>query len=374
MSKKKYYIKEFWKNLPIKSYIKLLLAIFFIFSIIGLATDIFEGFKQSYNFLFINIIFSGFIGVFYAHTFIKQKVFLPIAILFHLSYIYYQSEFKVNSILNTVPDEKYFLFGLILVILIMLAYVFLMIFITGEGIPHIKLRTEMELAKEMHEVLVPEIKIESNDFLIYGKSIPISEVGGDLVDAYFSDGNLLCYIADVSGHGVSSGLFMGMFKSSVHTVLLNNNSLVNVFNNSNKALSNLKKQNLFLTAAGIMFKKDKTAEYSIAGHLPIIHFNHSGNEIKQLLNKQIPISVKSDFCFKSENITYNSGDIFILISDGIIEVFNQKNVDFGLTRIMELIKNYTTKSPEELSSIIFEEISKYGKQIDDQSLLIIKCK
>jgi serine phosphatase RsbU (regulator of sigma subunit) len=44
------------------------------------------------------------------------------------------------------------------------------------------LKAEMSLAKEIHDVLVPEIKKDSKEFDIYGKSVPTSEVGGDLVD------------------------------------------------------------------------------------------------------------------------------------------------------------------------------------------------
>jgi serine phosphatase RsbU (regulator of sigma subunit) len=39
------------------------------------------------------------------------------------------------------------------------------------------------------------------------------DVGGDLVDLVEQDKGWLGYVADVSGHGVSPGVVMGMFKS-----------------------------------------------------------------------------------------------------------------------------------------------------------------
>jgi hypothetical protein len=39
-------------------------------------------------------------------------------------------------------------------------------------------------------------------------------MGGDLIDVIESDGNLLVYIADVSGHGLAAGQLMGMLKTA----------------------------------------------------------------------------------------------------------------------------------------------------------------
>lgn len=374
MLKKKYYVKEFWKNLKSISYYKLLLTIFLIFSEIGFASDIFQGFKQSYGFLALNVLFSGFLGTMYAHSFIKQRKLIPVTLLIHILYSVNVSDFTKNSTLQTVPHEKYIVFGIALIITIILAYIFLMNFITTEGIPQIKLRAEMDLAKEMHKALVPEIKIETNKFLIYGKSIPIDEVGGDLVDVCFKDEEMLCYIADVSGHGISSGLFMGMFKSSVHTILMKDFTVEGIFNDSNKSLYSLKKQNIFLTAAAIIFKQNNILEYSVAGHLPILYFDSSKNELKKLLNKQIAISVKHDFNYTGEKFNYQSGDIFILLSDGLTEVFNVNKIGYGLEKFINVIEKNISRSPDELYSILLKNVNEYGNQIDDQSLLIIKCK
>lgn len=374
MLKKNYYIREFWKNLKSKSYYKLLLTIFFIFSEIGFASDIFQKFTQSYSFLTINVLFSGFLGTMYAHSFIKQRKLIPVTLLIHILYSINISDLTKNSTLESVPPEKYFIFGIALIITIIFAYIFLMNFITTEGIPQIKLRAEMELAKQMHKVLVPEIKIETDKFSIYGKSIPIDEVGGDLVDVCFKDKDIFCYIADVSGHGISSGLFMGMFKSSINTLLLKDFTLKSIFNDSNRSLNSLKKQNIFLTAAGIIFNQNNIAEYSVAGHLPIIYFDSSKKELNKLINKQIPISVKPDFKYSSEKLNYRSGDIFILLSDGLTEVFNENKVGYGLDKIINDIENNISKAPYELFSILMKIVNEFGKQIDDQSLLIIKCK
>ncbi len=371
--KNKHNIKSFWKSLPTKSLIKLLIAIFFLFSSLGFIVDLFSNAELSYNLLAVNVIFSGILGVLYGLGAMKNWKIILLAIFLHLSYstLFVQ---KITSVGNVNIEQKLFVIAVGLIITISLAYISFIIFIVGEGLPHIKLKTEMYLAKQMHDVLVPVIELENEKFSIYGKSLPVTEVGGDLVDVYSSNNNLLCYIADVSGHGVSAGLLMGMFKSSIRTTLLVSKSLKEIFNNANKALNKLKKQNMFLTSAAIKFSNNYSAEFSIAGHLPILHYNIKNKFINELHIKQIPISVKPDFNFNVNNITYSSGDIFILLSDGITEVFNKENEQFGLSRIKEIVLNNSTLSVKELSYKIFNEADTYGNQIDDQSLMLIKCK
>ncbi|MCP5062849.1 MAG: serine/threonine-protein phosphatase [Ignavibacteriae bacterium] len=376
MNVKKHYTKSFWKSLPNSSYYKLLIALFFLFSTLGFITNLFGGAKQTFWFLTVNVVLSGILGVLYAHGAVRNWKIFPIIISLHLFLVYLLASSNLNLSTNSNQniETQLIVTGVGLIISITMAYVFFIIFITGEGIPQLRMKAEMDLAKQMHDVIVPDINYKSENFDIYGKSFPISEVGGDLIDVYLKDDSLLCYIADVSGHGVSAGLLMGMFKSSIHTTMQNENNLESIINFSNKALIPLKKQNMFLTTSLIQFNPNGYAEYLVAGHLPIIHYKSDQNTIEELHTKQIPISVKSDFKFVSEIASYKSGDLFILLSDGITEVFNKKNNEFGISRVKSIIMENVHLSISELLNLILSESSKYGKQLDDQTIIITKCK
>ena len=61
---------------------------------------------------------------------------------------------------------------------------------------------EIELAHEIHQLLVPRIDARIGRFEFCGASLPSGEVGGDLVDLVMvGDARWIGYIADVSGHG-----------------------------------------------------------------------------------------------------------------------------------------------------------------------------
>jgi hypothetical protein len=67
-------------------------------------------------------------------------------------------------------------------------------------------------------------------------SLPSGEVGGDLVDLVEVEGRWLGYLADVSGHGVGSGVLMGMVKSAARMKLLTLAALAALLDDLNDAL------------------------------------------------------------------------------------------------------------------------------------------
>ena len=85
-------------------------------------------------------------------------------------------------------------------------------FVTTEGLDSVRIQTELSLAHGIQATLVPTISFQSETFEIYGQSMPSTEMGGDLIDVIENDGNLLAYVADVSGHGLAAGQLMGMLK------------------------------------------------------------------------------------------------------------------------------------------------------------------
>ena len=85
----------------------------------------------------------------------------------------------------------------------------------SEGRPHEKgLYRDTRAA---YDYLIKMRGVSAENIVVYGKSIPTSEVGGDLIDLYHTKSKTICYITDVSGHGVAAGLLMGMFQSAIHT-------------------------------------------------------------------------------------------------------------------------------------------------------------
>ena len=101
-------------------------------------------------------------------------------------------------------------------------YTLFVMFFTREGSRYYALHTELSLARAIHRELVPPISRQIGDYEFRGVSIPSGEVGGDLVDVVDHDEGAAwtAYVTDVSGHGVPSGVLMGMIKSAMRMALV----------------------------------------------------------------------------------------------------------------------------------------------------------
>ena len=373
MIKNNYFHKsKFWKYIPFRRYLIFVSAIFFLFSGIGFIIDLLSEGSYSERLLFINVFYSGIVAVFYVYSFTKNLKFLPFTILFQI--VVGINIWKgANPLpLSEFPQRAIFDASGILVTLV-LGYILLVIFINKEGLRNFRLQAEMDLAQELHSNLVPKIEIVNKRFEIFGVSIPTDEVGGDLIDYFENETSHTCYIADVSGHGVAAGSLMGMFKSTIRVLLNKDEQLSSILTETSKTIYYLKKKNMFLTCAFLKFNSKNTVEYSTAGHLPILKLAYDSNNFDELIIKHLPIAATKDLTYKTNSTVYNKKDLFIFLTDGITETSNKKDEDFGMEKVKKIILNNRHDKLSNIYEKINNKLASYGKQKDDQSILLIRC-
>jgi serine phosphatase RsbU (regulator of sigma subunit) len=271
-------------------------------------------------------------------------------------------------------SQRLFIDGFGILAVVIIGYMFLVDFTLNEGIRHIEYKTEIGLAKEMHETLVPELKISTEHYRIYGKSIPTTEVGGDIIDVHPVDSSLTCYIGDVSGHGVAAGVMMSMYKTTMHMGFSKGESLEDLLNHSNNVLAHLKKPTMFLTTSCIRIDTSYNVEYIVAGHLPILHFDHAQDSVQQLSSGHMPLSIDAEYSYQSKRITVAPGDLIILATDGITEIMDENDEEYGLERLMKSINSVKNKTPDQIFQTLLQSAQAHGQQFDDQTLLVIKVK
>ena len=364
--------RKFWKYIPFGRYLIFVSAIFFLFSGIGFIIDLLSEGSFSELLLYINVFYSGIVAVFYVYSFTRNLKFLPFTILFQVVVgINIWSGAKQLPLSGFLQRASFDALGIL--VTLVLGYILLVIFINKEGIKNLRLQTEMDLAQELHSNLVPKIEIVNNRFEIFGISNPTDEVGGDLIDFFENEAAHTCYIADVSGHGVAAGSMMGMFKSTIRVLLNKDEPLCSILTETSKTIYNLKKKNMFLTCAFLKFNSNYTVEYSTAGHLPVLKLANDSNNFDELIIKQLPIAATKDFNYTTNSTVCNKNDLFILLTDGITETSNKKDENFGMEKVKQIILNNRNDELSHIYEKINNKLASYGKQKDDQSILLIRC-
>ena len=249
---------------------------------------------------------------------------------------------------------------------------FLLFFAGTEGLASIRMQTELSLAHGIQATLVPTISYQNPSFELYGKSIPSTEMGGDLIDVIESDGGLVAYVADISGHGLPAGQLMGMLKAAMRLAVQLRQMPVAALESVDRVLPHLKEPEMFATLALLRFDGSSQAEYAVASHPPILHYRHGSSDTARLSMEQLPLGLIPGGFYASKRVTFSPRDLFLMVTDGITEVANARDEEFGLTRLQDLLRRHATRALPEIWNLIMQEVRQYGPQQDDQSVLLLR--
>jgi hypothetical protein len=255
-----------------------------------------------------------------------------------------------------------------------LGFRLLLSFVTTEGIANVRMQTELSLAHDIQANLVPTVSFETSSFEVYGKSIPSTEMGGDLIDVIESDGKIIAYVADISGHGLAAGQLMGMLKAALRVSLQFHQQPVALLESADRVLPAIKGMDMYATLALLHFDGSDQAEYTLAGHVPILHYRHRSRDTARLSMEQFPLGLIPGGRYASQHVRYLPGDLFLLLTDGITEVVNGRDEEFGLARLEGLLTQHSAQPLSRLWELVLGEVKQHGLQQDDQSLLLIRVR
>jgi serine phosphatase RsbU (regulator of sigma subunit) len=257
-----------------------------------------------------------------------------------------------------------------------LSYVAFIRLIQDEGQRYLRVRAEILLAREIHEALVVPLAGRNTIVEWRGASRASGDVGGDLVDcvpvdANETESNWFGCVADVTGHGVAAGVLMGMFKTAVRAGLPHASDLGDLLTHVNRTLVPLKQPNMFVTCACVRLSAPGRVEYVLAGHPPMLHVKPRSNRFEWIGNQQLAVGLIEVAQYESRFLDVESGDWLIIVTDGITEVFDRKDCEFGLDGVLRIAQQRLA-SPAVLEAAIFDACNRHGRQLDDQTVLIIR--
>jgi serine phosphatase RsbU (regulator of sigma subunit) len=374
---------SFFKTIPRKSLAVFLLGVFCIFSTFGIASDIIDMGREPVLHYVLGVVLAGSFSIVYALCgFILHKdfwkAFLPI---FTVHFALMTALARVLPVAPRLPQmdaseiarlhDRLMLDALAVVAAMVLGYAFFLFAFITEGRRYFRVHAEMALAAEIHHVIVPQIEMKLGKFEFYGRAVPSSEVGGDLIDVAGSEENWVAYLADVSGHGVAPGVVMGMVKSAARMLLSSGDDSRHLMARLNEVLYPLKKPDMFATFCFVA-KCGEGLRVGLAGHPAILKFSAKTGEITPLEGPNMPLGILPDGDFATSEIQTESGELFALYTDGFLEASNAAGEEFGIARLQAQLQAHGKQSLDAVYHSVQESVARHGTQFDDQSLLLIR--
>jgi serine phosphatase RsbU (regulator of sigma subunit) len=363
-----------------------LIAVYLLFSIFGFYADLMAGGTQPYLIVVVNVLMNG----------VTSTLF--IVVLARLPIIYFAvplafaaiNPFIINHVNSSlmrvflpppVPGDTGIRFAATgTVFLAVASYAFFIAFIRSQGKEAFRLRNELDAAHSIQKTLVPPVTLRAARFEIYGISKPSEKVGGDLVDALvLANGDAIAYLADIAGHGLPAGILMGMLKTAVRTALLETGQLEPartlplLLDRLNSVLPEVKEPHMYATFSGFRLGVDGSVYYALAASPPILHWHASRAYLSHGEEAQFPLGLLPVPAFDGRRLEVLPGDLLVVATDGILEVCDKGEEEFGVERVKDVIAANTRVPLAELAQQILGAAQAFGKQLDDQTILIVRC-
>ena len=202
---------------------------------------------------------------------------------------------------------------------------------------------------------------------------PCEMLSGDMFDVFYIDkDNIGIYICDVAGHGITSSIMTMFVRQTMRAIKDNLNIPSKTLTELQKRFSTLglESDKYFTMFYAVYNVKDHNLKYANAGHncLPI---KYNSQSIEFLKMKGLPISlIFNDIFYEESEIILSKGDRVLFFTDGIVEVKDKDGNEFGVDRILDIIK---TDDSDILNRIVGEvERFRCKEQMDDYALLLME--
>ncbi len=229
-----------------------------------------------------------------------------------------------------------------------------------DNIRQAAMRKELELASEMQNMLFPSSLPNNSHLQISAYYLPHQQVGGDYYDFIQLDENEIAFcMADVSGKGVPAALLMSNFQANLRILLNHISSLSDLVKElNNKVMQNAKGEKfitLFIARYNIV---TRILTYINAGHNPPLLANN--NSISMLRVGCTGLGMFDELNKVKEGIvSIDPGSILLCYTDGVVEIENEKEEEFGIQSLKNTLKRNFGSDMENLNKEIISEVIEY---------------
>jgi len=181
----------------------------------------------------------------------------------------------------------------------------------------------------------------------------------------------------VAGHGLQAGILMGMVKTAARTRLLDQPSPAGLFDSLNRVMPGVKEAHMYATCAALHIPApnggtERDLDLAVAGHPPVLRISGLTGKADYLFDEQLPLGLFPVIAYRSQVVSCHSGDLLVIATDGVLEVERSGGEEFGPERLEALVRGEQHPDLSVLAQKILDAANSFGKQTDDQTLLLIR--
>lgn len=206
---------------------------------------------------------------------------------------------------------------------------------------------DLPSAAELQKRLLPN-PIELQNYTVETFFQPSAYLSGDWFDYWkISDKEVMFYLADVSGHGVTSSLLTS-WMAAFHGRAKTPRGLIKKLNGM-LVQENIEKHITMI--AGILNLETHQLRWSSAGHYPPAIIFEPNQAPKILHTSSFPLGLTEELEVEEHECVLNRHARFIICSDGALEPFNG-GLNDQFTQLVYHLQNQSFEAPEHVADDI----------------------
>jgi sigma-B regulation protein RsbU (phosphoserine phosphatase) len=184
-------------------------------------------------------------------------------------------------------------------------------------------------------------------------------------------------VADVAGKSVPAALLMATFQASLRTLAAAPTSLVELVAGMNRyACAHSLGGRRFTTAFfAELDPATRTLSYVRAGHdVPILR--RASGRFERLEAGDLPLGIDPGARYEGHTTTLAPGDLLLIFTDGLTEAVNEKDQEYGESRLLEVLHATLGRSAETTLKDLMAAVETFvghTRQQDDITCLVLRA-
>ena len=131
-------------------------------------------------------------------------------------------------------------------------------------------------------------------------------------------------------------------------------------------------EGMFVTCAYLESDGETNLRFSLAGHLPILHFKAATGAVDEHFLSNFPLGLFPDKAFETSEIQCSPSDVLVVLTDGLSEVFDRNGRELGLEPLKRALQESGNEPLEQISLSLQRTAQQHEPQSDDQTILIVR--
>ena len=240
-----------------------------------------------------------------------------------------------------------------------------------------RLERDLSMAREIQIRLLPQSLPQLKSADLAAKFEPALMIGGDMFDFLEYSGERVAFVlGDVSGKGAPAALYAALVSGLLRSTASLEPHPAQMLSAINLSLNERRIEAQYVSLAYAIWDDDSRIMTFANSGLPRPFLCKKG-AVSRIESTGRPLGLFEDADYDEVTVRAESGDIFVLVSDGILDAFNAAGEQFGPKRVEEVIQQSCRLQAKEIVQAIFDAVDKYRgtrATFDDETVLAVKVK